>query len=187
MLIGVIADDFTGASDIANTLARGHGASPGLHVVQYLGVPDRPAAPSVQAGVVALKTGTAGSVRSACRLRERPSDRAGSHPESRPGPQGPRLSDPARREDREQARRWLRLLVPVRGTVRKQAGSRPRRPAYAARAARRLSWPMVPSRQRNCYGAVDSLVLEAICRPCAQLIRQRLLDQFAALSRGPQA
>ena len=34
MLIGVIADDFTGASDIANTLARGHGASPGLHVVQ---------------------------------------------------------------------------------------------------------------------------------------------------------
>ena len=45
MLIGVIADDFTGASDIANTLARGHGASPGLHVVQYLGVPDRPAAP----------------------------------------------------------------------------------------------------------------------------------------------
>lgn len=50
MLIGVIADDFTGASDIANTLARGHGASPGLHVVQYLGVPDRPAAPSVQAG-----------------------------------------------------------------------------------------------------------------------------------------
>lgn len=56
MLIGVIADDFTGASDIANTLARGHGASPGLHVVQYLGVPDRPAAPSVQAGVVALKS-----------------------------------------------------------------------------------------------------------------------------------
>ena len=56
MLLGVIADHFTGASDIANTLARGHGASPGLHVVQYLGVPDRPAAPSVQAGVVALKS-----------------------------------------------------------------------------------------------------------------------------------
>lgn len=56
MLIGVIADDFTGASDIANTLAKGHGDSPALHVVQYLGVPRDPAVPGVQAGVVALKS-----------------------------------------------------------------------------------------------------------------------------------
>ena len=36
MLIGVIADDFTGASDIANTLAKG-----GLVTAQYMGVPER--------------------------------------------------------------------------------------------------------------------------------------------------
>jgi uncharacterized protein YgbK (DUF1537 family) len=56
MLIGVIADDFTGASDIANTLAKGWGDSPPLQVVQYMGVPDGPAEPLVQAGVVALKS-----------------------------------------------------------------------------------------------------------------------------------
>lgn len=56
MFIGVIADDFTGASDIANTLARGHADSPGLRVVQYMGIPDRPADPSVEAGVVSLKS-----------------------------------------------------------------------------------------------------------------------------------
>ena len=51
MLIGVIADDFTGAGDIANTLARG-----GLATAQYLGLPARPAEPEVEAGVVALKS-----------------------------------------------------------------------------------------------------------------------------------
>ena len=49
MLLGVIADDFTGASDIANTLARG-----GMATTQFLGIPKRPA--SCEAGVVALKT-----------------------------------------------------------------------------------------------------------------------------------
>lgn len=56
MLIGVIADDFTGASDIANTLAKGHQDIPGLRVVQYLGIPDQPADPGVEAGVVSLKS-----------------------------------------------------------------------------------------------------------------------------------
>jgi uncharacterized protein YgbK (DUF1537 family) len=50
MLLGVIADDFTGASDIANTLAKG-----GLSTVQFLGVPDQPAPQTCEAGVVALK------------------------------------------------------------------------------------------------------------------------------------
>ena len=54
MLLGVIADDFTGASDIANTLANGK--SGGLRTTQFLGIP-RKAAPSIcDAGVVALKT-----------------------------------------------------------------------------------------------------------------------------------
>ena len=35
MLLGCIADDFTGASDLANTLARA-----GMAVAQYRGVPD---------------------------------------------------------------------------------------------------------------------------------------------------
>ena len=33
MLLGVIADDFTGASDIANTIAKGHGQEGGLRTV----------------------------------------------------------------------------------------------------------------------------------------------------------
>ena len=56
MLLGVIADDFTGASDIANTIAKGHGAEGGLKTVQYLGVPSTPAAEEVEAGVVSLKS-----------------------------------------------------------------------------------------------------------------------------------
>ncbi|WP_213686063.1 3-oxo-tetronate kinase [Roseicyclus sp.] len=51
MRLGCIGDDFTGSSDLANTLAKG-----GMRVVQYCGIPDRPAAPDVDAGVVALKT-----------------------------------------------------------------------------------------------------------------------------------
>lgn len=51
MLIGVVADDYTGASDIANTLAKG-----GLSTVQFLGVPSRPAPGDCEAGVVALKS-----------------------------------------------------------------------------------------------------------------------------------
>lgn len=56
MLIGVIADDFTGASDIANTLAKGIPGEGGLAVTQYLGVPRRAANPSCEAGVVSLKS-----------------------------------------------------------------------------------------------------------------------------------
>jgi uncharacterized protein YgbK (DUF1537 family) len=56
MLIGVIADDFTGAGDIANTLAKGLPGQGGLRTTQYLGLPDRPAAKTVEAGVIALKS-----------------------------------------------------------------------------------------------------------------------------------
>ena len=51
MLLGCIGDDFTGSSDLANTLAK-----QGMRVMQYTGVPSRAAAPEVEAGVVALKT-----------------------------------------------------------------------------------------------------------------------------------
>ncbi|MEM9604268.1 MAG: 3-oxo-tetronate kinase [Pseudomonadota bacterium] len=51
MLLGCIGDDFTGSSDLANTLAKG-----GMRVVQYGGVPDVPATADVEAGVVALKS-----------------------------------------------------------------------------------------------------------------------------------
>jgi len=52
MLLGCIADDFTGASDLANTLARG-----GMRTVQYVGIPQGHAR-EIEAGVVALKTRT---------------------------------------------------------------------------------------------------------------------------------
>ena len=51
MLLGCIGDDFTGSSDLANTLAKG-----GMAVVQYSGVPSAPAEVSVEAGVIALKS-----------------------------------------------------------------------------------------------------------------------------------
>ena len=53
MLLGAIADDFTGASDLANTLAKG-----GMATTQFVGVGREPAAPDCEAGVVALKTRT---------------------------------------------------------------------------------------------------------------------------------
>lgn len=56
MLLGVIADDFTGASDVANTLSKGSGQNGGLRCVQYLGVPRLDATHDVEAGVVALKS-----------------------------------------------------------------------------------------------------------------------------------
>jgi uncharacterized protein YgbK (DUF1537 family) len=56
MLLGVIADDFTGASDIANTLAKGQHGQGGLRTAQFLGVPRDAAAAHIEAGVVALKT-----------------------------------------------------------------------------------------------------------------------------------
>ena len=51
MKLGCIGDDFTGSSDLANTLAKG-----GMRVVQYTGIPEGPAAPDVEAGVVSLKS-----------------------------------------------------------------------------------------------------------------------------------
>ena len=51
MRLGCIGDDFTGSSDLANTLAKG-----GMRTVQYVGVPDGAAGPEVDAGVVALKS-----------------------------------------------------------------------------------------------------------------------------------
>ncbi|WP_422075447.1 3-oxo-tetronate kinase [Sulfitobacter geojensis] len=59
MLIGVIADDFTGASDIANTLAKGVQPEGGLRTAQYPGVPNGPADPRIEAGVVSLKSRSA--------------------------------------------------------------------------------------------------------------------------------
>ncbi len=56
MLLGVIADDFTGASDIANTLAKGLPGQGGLAVAQYMGVPSGEAAADIEAGVVSLKS-----------------------------------------------------------------------------------------------------------------------------------
>lgn len=56
MLIGVIADDFTGASDIANTLTKGLPGEGGLLTAQYMGIPERAAEADIEAGVIALKS-----------------------------------------------------------------------------------------------------------------------------------
>jgi uncharacterized protein YgbK (DUF1537 family) len=53
MLLGCIGDDFTGSSDLGNTLAKG-----GMRVTQYSGVPSKAASPDVDAGVIALKSRT---------------------------------------------------------------------------------------------------------------------------------
>ena len=59
MLIGVIADDFTGASDVANTLAKGVEPEGGLATAQFSGIPKQPAPARIDAGVIALKTRSA--------------------------------------------------------------------------------------------------------------------------------
>jgi len=51
MLLGCIGDDFTGSSDLGNTLTRG-----GMRCAQYVGIPDAPADPAIEAGIVALKS-----------------------------------------------------------------------------------------------------------------------------------
>ncbi len=51
MLLGCIGDDFTGSSDLANTLSK-----QGMRCVQYSGIPKVPAAKDVEAGVIALKS-----------------------------------------------------------------------------------------------------------------------------------
>jgi len=53
MLLGCIGDDFTGSSDIANTLAKG-----GMKVTQYTGIPDSAADRDLEAAVVSLKSRT---------------------------------------------------------------------------------------------------------------------------------
>ena len=53
LCLGCIADDFTGATDLANNLVRA-----GMRVVQAIGVPQRGVADDVDAVVVALKTRT---------------------------------------------------------------------------------------------------------------------------------
>ena len=53
LLLGCVADDFTGATDLANNLVRG-----GMRVVQTIGLPGAPV-PDVDAVVVALKSRTA--------------------------------------------------------------------------------------------------------------------------------
>lgn len=56
MLIGVIADDFTGASDIGVTLAKGLGHEGGVKTALFMGIPSTAAHPDIIAGVVALKS-----------------------------------------------------------------------------------------------------------------------------------
>jgi 3-dehydrotetronate 4-kinase len=53
LLLGCIADDFTGATDLANNLVRA-----GMRVVQTIGVPSGPLAAQADAVVVALKSRT---------------------------------------------------------------------------------------------------------------------------------
>lgn len=53
LLLGCIADDFTGATDLASMLVRG-----GLRTVQVIGVPQEPLDEDVDAVVIALKTRT---------------------------------------------------------------------------------------------------------------------------------
>ena len=53
LLLGCIADDFTGATDLANNLVRA-----GMRVVQTIGIPNAPLSAEVDAVVVALKSRT---------------------------------------------------------------------------------------------------------------------------------
>ena len=56
MILGCIADDFTGATDLANNLVRA-----GMRTVQVIGVPPAALAVDADAVVVALKSRTTDS------------------------------------------------------------------------------------------------------------------------------
>lgn len=56
LLLGCIADDFTGASDLANTLAR-----EGMRTTQYIGVPDATRVSHCDAAIIALKSRSIGA------------------------------------------------------------------------------------------------------------------------------
>ena len=56
MLLGCIADDFTGATDLANMLVRG-----GMRTVQTIGVPSAQLSHDMDAIVIALKSRTIAS------------------------------------------------------------------------------------------------------------------------------
>ena len=123
MLIGVIADDFTGASDIANTLAKGLPGQGGV-TSQYMGVPDSAAAPEVEAGVVSLKSPLDPGRRMRSRSRWR------RLPGCRPRDAGSSSSSTARPSTR-----------PLRAT-----SARSGRP-WRTRSASRASSPAPPSRR----------------------------------------
>ncbi|RXT90630.1 hypothetical protein B1F69_15735 [Pseudomonas syringae] len=53
LLLGCIADDFTGGTDLASTLVRG-----GMRTLQVIGIPKAPIPDDIEAVVVALKTRT---------------------------------------------------------------------------------------------------------------------------------
>ena len=53
VLLGCIADDFTGATDLAGMLVKA-----GMRTVQLIGVPDGPPPQDVDAVVIALKSRT---------------------------------------------------------------------------------------------------------------------------------
>ncbi|WNJ78025.1 four-carbon acid sugar kinase family protein [Cedecea neteri] len=56
MILGVIADDFTGASDIGSALSKGLAPGRGLKCSLYLGIPEAEADGRIEAGIIALKT-----------------------------------------------------------------------------------------------------------------------------------
>jgi uncharacterized protein YgbK (DUF1537 family) len=69
VLLGCIADDSTGASDLANTLAKG-----GMRTLQFIGIPRAEDAGDCEAAVIALKTRSIAAeeaVRQSCAALER--------------------------------------------------------------------------------------------------------------------
>src|SRR3954466_8411992 len=57
MILGIVADDFTGATDIASTLASSPYAGYGIRTTQFIGVPESSAdETNCDAGVIALKS-----------------------------------------------------------------------------------------------------------------------------------
>ena len=66
MILGIIADDFTGATDVASMLVRA-----GLRTVQTIGVPDDGLSlPDVDAVVVSLKSRSIEASKAVARSRE---------------------------------------------------------------------------------------------------------------------
>ncbi len=160
--LGCIADDFTGATDLANNLVRA-----GMRVVQAIGVPARSVATTeVDAVVVALKSRTVAGATKRSRRRSTPATGCGRRAPSRSiSSTAPRSTAPRAATSVPSPRRLLDALAPgSRRRFHDRDACVPRQPAHRVQG---ISVRGRRAAQRERY-AEPSAHADARCEPGAR-------------------